>query len=92
MSSSKLAHDIVTDIIDELSGRSGIGNELNVIDTDIRDELFKTLEDIVDNQLEQAKTVNVAYLRKRAADPGLSWDTALLAVANEIESGNLKNG
>ncbi len=55
MSSSKLAHDIVFDVIDELTDRKGIGNEWFGMDDDIRDDLIKTLEDIVDKQLEENK-------------------------------------
>jgi len=49
----KLAHDIVFDIIDELTDRSGIGNAWWEIDEDIREEIISTLESKVKKNLEQ---------------------------------------
>ena len=54
MSSSKLAHDIVADIIDGLTSYVCIADAWWVMDDEARNDLTKTLEDTVDNQLQIA--------------------------------------
>ena len=54
MSSSYLAQGIIRNILEELYDQRGIGNELAIMRDDVRNDLIKSLEDIVDNQIENA--------------------------------------
>ena len=52
MSARELAEDIVEAILVDLSGRSGVGNELEAVDNEVYDELEETLTQIVEKKLE----------------------------------------
>ena len=43
----EMAEQIVFDIMNDIKGRSGIGNEFEMIDPDIREELFNEWTEIV---------------------------------------------
>ena len=50
---SRVAHDIVFDIIDELTDRSGFAGWWGMIDRDIKKEIQGKLVGVIDNNLER---------------------------------------
>lgn len=52
MENIKLAENIIRKILYDLRGRAGVGDELENIDSEIYDELEKTLINIVQKELE----------------------------------------
>lgn len=47
MGVSELASEIVAAVLSDLGGRAGVGNELDSIDSDIKEEMTQELEEIV---------------------------------------------
>lgn len=48
---TRLAKSIVRRVLHDLEGRSGVGNELEMLDDDVNRELKATLAKIVDEEL-----------------------------------------
>lgn len=46
-----VAEDIVLSIVDEMTGRKGIGNEFKSIDEDIQEEILETWVEIANKKL-----------------------------------------
>lgn len=55
---SKLAQNIVRDIVNELTNRKGIGDEWFSIEMDIQEEIIGDLEAVVDRNIKRIISLN----------------------------------
>lgn len=53
MISEEKLNQIVDEIVDDISDRSGIGDEWGMIDNDIQDEIKETWKNIIRNKLKK---------------------------------------